>query len=75
MGAVLLSRCRIGEDSIVGARALVTEDIEIPPGSLAIGMPARVKRALTEGERKGILVSAQHYVENAAEYLEMKRET
>src|SRR5690242_749888 len=43
MGAVLLSRCRIGDDTIIGARALVTEDVQIPPGSLAIGVPARVK--------------------------------
>jgi carbonic anhydrase/acetyltransferase-like protein (isoleucine patch superfamily) len=69
MGAVLLSRCRIGEDAIVGARALVTEETGIPAGSLALGMPARVKRELTAEERERILVSASHYVELAAEYL------
>ncbi len=70
MGAVLLSRCRIGEDTIVGARALVTENVEIPAGSLAIGMPARVKRPLTEEERERILESARHYMEYATHYLE-----
>jgi carbonic anhydrase/acetyltransferase-like protein (isoleucine patch superfamily) len=69
MGAVLLSRCSIGEDTIVGARALVTEEVEIPSGSLAIGMPARVKRPLTEEEREGILESARHYMAYAAHYL------
>jgi carbonic anhydrase/acetyltransferase-like protein (isoleucine patch superfamily) len=69
MGAVLLSRCRIGEDTIVGARALVTEDVEIPAGSLAIGMPARVKRPLTDEERERILESARHYMTYAAHYL------
>jgi carbonic anhydrase/acetyltransferase-like protein (isoleucine patch superfamily) len=68
MGAVLLNRCRIGEDTIVGARALVTEDVEIPPGSLAIGMPARVRRALSDEERERIIESARHYRERAEEY-------
>jgi carbonic anhydrase/acetyltransferase-like protein (isoleucine patch superfamily) len=69
MGSVLLSRCRIGHDTIVGARALVTEDVVIPSGSLAIGMPARVKRPLTHEEREDILESARHYTEYAANYL------
>lgn len=69
MGAVLLSRCRIGSDTIIGARALVTEDVEIPPGSLVVGMPARVRRQLTDQEREHIMVSARHYIEYAAQYL------
>jgi carbonic anhydrase/acetyltransferase-like protein (isoleucine patch superfamily) len=69
MGAVLLSRCRIGSDTIIGARALVTEDVEIPTGSLAVGMPARVRRQLTEQEHEHIMVSARHYIEYAAQYL------
>jgi carbonic anhydrase/acetyltransferase-like protein (isoleucine patch superfamily) len=69
MGAVLLSRCRIGEDTIVGARALVTEEVEIPSGCLAVGMPARVRRELTEQEREHIMVSSRHYQEYAAQYL------
>ena len=69
MGAVLLSRCRIGSDTIIGARALVTEDVEIPPGSLAVGMPARVRRHLTEQEREHIMVSSRHYQEYSAQYM------
>jgi carbonic anhydrase/acetyltransferase-like protein (isoleucine patch superfamily) len=69
MGAVLLNRCRIGEDTIIGARALVTEEVEIPSESLAIGMPARVKRALSDEERERIIESARHYRERAEEYL------
>lgn len=69
MGAVLLSRCRIGEDTIIGARALVTEEVDIPPGSLAVGMPGRVRRHLTDQEREHIMVSAQHYMEYSRQYL------
>jgi carbonic anhydrase/acetyltransferase-like protein (isoleucine patch superfamily) len=68
MGAVLLSRCRIGDDTIIGARALMTEETEIPPGSLALGMPAQVKRPLTQAEKERILASASHYVAHAATY-------
>jgi carbonic anhydrase/acetyltransferase-like protein (isoleucine patch superfamily) len=70
MGAVLLSRCRIGSNTILGARALVTEEVEIPGGHLAVGMPARVRRALTEEERERILESAHHYQEYARGYIE-----
>ena len=70
MGSVLLSRCKIGSETIIGARALVTEEVEIPSGSLAIGMPARVKRELTAAEREGIFESARHYMEYAANYRE-----
>lgn len=69
MGAVLLSRCRIGSDTIIGARALVTEEVEIPPGSLALGMPAQARRPLAQEEKEGIVRSAQRYVAQAAKYM------
>lgn len=75
MGSVLLSRCRVESDTIIGARALVTEDMEVEGGTLALGMPAQVKRMLTEGETKRILHSAQHYVEHAARYMGATEET
>jgi carbonic anhydrase/acetyltransferase-like protein (isoleucine patch superfamily) len=68
MGSVLLSRCKIGPDTIIGARALVTEEVEIPSGVLALGMPARVKCPLAAEERASILESARHYVEYASNY-------
>lgn len=68
MGAVLLSRCVIGEDTIIGARALVTEEVEVPGGSLVLGMPGKVVRSLTDEERGGISESAQRYLRQAALY-------
>lgn len=69
MGAVLLSRSFIGSDCIIGARALVTQDTKLPSNSLVLGMPAQVKRELTLEERERIMLSARHYVENAARYM------
>jgi gamma-carbonic anhydrase len=70
MGAVLLSRCTIGPDTIIGARALVTQNSEVEAGSLVLGMPAKRVRPLTDEERDRILGSAEHYVRHAARYLE-----
>jgi carbonic anhydrase/acetyltransferase-like protein (isoleucine patch superfamily) len=69
MGSVILDRARIGRGSIIGAGAVVTPGTEIPPGSLALGSPARVKRAITGEERAWIASSAAHYVELSHEYL------
>jgi carbonic anhydrase/acetyltransferase-like protein (isoleucine patch superfamily) len=68
MGAVLLSRCVIGDDTIIGARALVTEEVQVPGGSLVLGMPGKVVRGLREEERDGIRESALRYVRQAALY-------
>ncbi len=75
MGAVLLSRCTVGSDSIVGARALVTQEMKMPPGSLILGMPAQVKRALTEAERERIIDSAEHYVQQGRRYMQNSTKT
>jgi carbonic anhydrase/acetyltransferase-like protein (isoleucine patch superfamily) len=69
IGATVLNGARIGEYSIVAAGALVTEGTEVPSGSMVMGAPARVRRALTEGERQAIDVSAAHYHEYKETYL------
>lgn len=69
MGSTIMNGAKIGSDSIVGAGALVTEKTEIPPGSLVIGFPARVKRPLTEDEISSIERSSEHYAEYAQMYL------
>jgi carbonic anhydrase/acetyltransferase-like protein (isoleucine patch superfamily) len=68
MGAIVLNGARIGQHSLVGAGALVTEGKVIPPRSLAVGMPARVIRELTDEEVEKLRLSAQHYVLAASKY-------
>jgi gamma-carbonic anhydrase len=70
MGATLLDGAVIGEQSIVGANALVTQHARIPPGSLVLGSPAKVVRALSPEERSGLKAWAVKYVENARYCLE-----
>jgi carbonic anhydrase/acetyltransferase-like protein (isoleucine patch superfamily) len=66
MGAVVLDGAVIGRQSVVGAKALVTQGMKIPPGSLVLGAPAKVVRALTRKERAGLKSWAEKYFQNAA---------
>jgi gamma-carbonic anhydrase len=66
MGAIILDGAVIGKQSIIGAKALVTQGAEIPPGSLVLGAPAKIVRALTRKERQGLRYWADKYVVNAA---------
>jgi carbonic anhydrase/acetyltransferase-like protein (isoleucine patch superfamily) len=62
MGATILDGAVIGRGSIVGAHALVTKCTVIPPGSLVMGTPAKVVRALRPEEIADIRTWADHYV-------------
>ena len=66
MGAIILDGAVIGKQSIIGAKALVTQGTKIPPGSLVLGAPAKVVRKLTRAERAGVKYWAQKYVDNSA---------
>jgi len=66
MGAVILDGAIIGKQSIIGAKALVTQGTKIPPGSLVLGAPAKVVRKLSKEERAGLKWWAQKYVDNGA---------
>jgi carbonic anhydrase/acetyltransferase-like protein (isoleucine patch superfamily) len=66
MGATILNRAVIGAGSLVAAGAVVLEDTVIPPGSLVAGVPAKVRRELTDDEKAGVRANAAHYLELAA---------
>jgi carbonic anhydrase/acetyltransferase-like protein (isoleucine patch superfamily) len=69
MGALLLNGVHVGHDSIVAAGSLVTEGTRIPPRSLVMGRPARVKRELTDEEAAEIRWYADAYVGYRLDYL------
>src|SRR5881398_484284 len=70
MGAIILDGAEIGARSIIGANALVTLGTKIPPGSLVLGSPAKVRRALTPEEQKDIARWAWSYVETSKHFRE-----
>jgi len=65
IGAIVLNGARVGEQAVVGAGAVVTEGQEIPPRHLALGVPAKVVRELTDEELTRLKHAADHYVERA----------
>jgi carbonic anhydrase/acetyltransferase-like protein (isoleucine patch superfamily) len=68
IGAILLDDVRIGELSLVAAGSLVSPGTIIPPRSLVMGFPAKVKRPLTDEEAAGLEVFWKNYVEYTHEY-------
>lgn len=65
MGSKVLPRSRIGEGSLIAAGAVVLEGAEIPPRSLAAGVPAKVRRELTAEESQAFIPHAANYVQTA----------
>ena len=68
MGAVVLNGARIGTGSLIAAGAVVLEGTTVPPGSLVAGVPAKVRRQLTDEEVSGVRLNAAGYVLLAATY-------
>jgi carbonic anhydrase/acetyltransferase-like protein (isoleucine patch superfamily) len=69
MGAILLNGATIGHDSIVAAGTLIVEGAEIPPRSLVMGSPGKVRRPLTDEEVASILDYANRYVGYRLDYM------
>jgi carbonic anhydrase/acetyltransferase-like protein (isoleucine patch superfamily) len=61
IGAILLDNSRIGRDCIIGAGSVVTEGTEIPDGSIAMGVPAKVVKQTTEEHKKRIKGNLDEY--------------
>jgi carbonic anhydrase/acetyltransferase-like protein (isoleucine patch superfamily) len=69
MGAVVLDDVVVGEDSMVAAGAVVAPGTRIPPRSLAIGAPARIKRSLSDQEVAHLKQSAANYLGYMQDYI------
>ena len=68
MGASVMNGARVGSDSIVAAGTLVPEGVTIPPRSLVVGAPGKVRRELTDDELAKVRRNAEVYVEKAQTY-------
>ena len=62
IGSILLDDVHVGAQSLVAAGSLISPGTIIPPRSLVMGMPAKVKRPLTEEEVAGLAAYWQNYV-------------
>lgn len=75
MRATVLNRAKIGRFCLIGAHALVTQDMEIPDYSIVMGCPGKVVKKISPSQAKMFEEGAQTYVNLAQEYLMGKYET
>jgi carbonic anhydrase/acetyltransferase-like protein (isoleucine patch superfamily) len=73
MGAIILNGVDVGEDSIVAAGTLLTEGTRVPPRSLVMGSPGKVRRELSDDDVRSIRVYAERYVEYRLDYMDAAR--
>jgi carbonic anhydrase/acetyltransferase-like protein (isoleucine patch superfamily) len=69
MGVTVLNGARIGEGSIIAAGAVVPEKTVVPPRTLWAGVPAKMRRELSDGDRELIREYAQNYLDYVEIYL------
>ena len=69
MGAIVLQRARVGVRSLVAAGAVVGEGVEIPPGVLAAGVPATVKKELAGSSQRWVQTAALEYQSKRLRYM------
>jgi len=72
MGAIVLNGAHVGGGSIVAAGTLIVEGMKVPPKSLVMGSPGKVRRLLTHGEIAEIQTYADRYVGYRLEYMEKR---
>jgi carbonic anhydrase/acetyltransferase-like protein (isoleucine patch superfamily) len=70
MGAILLNGVVVGEDSIVAAGTLLTQGTRIPPRSLVMGSPGKVRRELNDEEVASISYYSKSYVAYRLDYMD-----
>ncbi len=68
IGAIVLNGAKIGRGSVVAAGALVAEGVEIPPESMVMGVPAKVRRQVTADEKARFAENAQRYIRYRQDY-------
>ena len=73
MGATVMNGAVIGEGSLIAGGAVVLEGASIPPRSLVAGVPAKVRRGLSDEEYEGVRQNAAHYVELARAHKKIQR--
>jgi carbonic anhydrase/acetyltransferase-like protein (isoleucine patch superfamily) len=68
IGARLLTGCEIGEECLIAAGAIVTENRRIPPRSVVMGIPGRIVREITAQDLEKTRNINAHYLEMAQRY-------
>ena len=62
MGAILLNHVVVGAGSVIGAGAVCAEGMQVPPGSVVLGVPGRVVRQVSPEMRSRIAKTVASYI-------------
>tara|TARA_B100000575_G_scaffold93065_1_gene74125 strand:- start:196 stop:723 length:528 start_codon:yes stop_codon:yes gene_type:complete len=73
IGSVVLNGAKIGKNCIIGSKALVTEGMDVPDGSMVLGIPGKIKKTLTEEEQSVVPLGADHYIDNYKKYKQLTK--
>ena len=68
IGAVVLNGARIGHGSVIAAGSVVPEEMEVPPDSMVMGVPAKVRRPVSAAERERFTKNSLNYVRYAEDF-------
>ena len=68
IGSIVLNGAEVGAGAMIGAGSVVTPGTKIPAGMLALGSPARVKRPVTDEEKRHVRLGVENYVELGREH-------
>jgi len=69
MGAIILNGVTVGTGSIVAAGTLLPEGMQVPPRSLVMGSPGKVRRTLSDADLTEIQMYADRYVAYRLDYM------
>jgi len=73
IGAIVLNGAKIGAGAVIAAGALVPEGMEVPPETLVMGAPAKVRRSVTAEEKRRFRKNCDNYVKITAIYKDEQR--
>ncbi len=74
MGAILLDGVEIGENSVIAAGTVITENTKIPPYSLVVGIPGKIKKTFSKEEINRFDYFHKHYLELKEDYVILEKE-
>ena len=70
IGSVVLNGAKIGKNCIIGSKALVTEGMDVPDGSMVLGIPGKIKKLLPR-KNKVLFAWCNHYIDNYKKYKQL----
>jgi carbonic anhydrase/acetyltransferase-like protein (isoleucine patch superfamily) len=68
IGSIILNGARVGMGTVIAAGALVPEEMQIPPNSMVMGVPAKIRRQVTDEEHARFRENAQRYLKYREAY-------